>query len=324
MPRAKCDFSVAWASGDLEPFFRMLEEEAEARGLSFLLVSDRNVSRVLRRIQSGNLAVRFHLDASADYSDERDPYARLAFAVRDAGGYVVDDPDAAAAAAHKAIIHHGLEKAGVPVPYTVVVRNWEPSRFHLSPEERSHLGVPFIMKPARGFGRLGVARVERGTLREMARARGYDRGDDFLLQRLVQPVRLGGRPAWLRLVCVFGEVMPNWWDTETNHYTPVTVEEFARFRLGACAEIMWRTAEVTGMDYFSTEIAVERRGRRLAPVVIDYANDQCDMTLQTLSHCGPPDAVVERTAWGMVEAASRIVRGGAPTGARRVHFVGGR
>ena len=78
------------------------------------------------------------------------------------------------------------------------------------------------------------------------------------------------------------------------------------------------------MDYFSTEIALERRAGRLVPVVIDYANDQCDMTLQTLSHCGPPDAVVRRVAERLFEAASRTARRERVSSDRQLHLVGGR
>ena len=78
----------------------------------------------------------------------------------------------------------------------------------------------------------------------------------------------------------------------------------------------------TGMEYFSSEMALERRRGRLEPVVIDYANDQCDMTLQTLSHCGPPDALVARVASLLAEGASLAKRNGERPVCRRVHFVG--
>ena len=34
---------------------------------------------------------------------------------------------------------------------------------------------------------LGVARVHEGSVSEIAKARSYDRGDDFLLQEMIEP-----------------------------------------------------------------------------------------------------------------------------------------
>ena len=65
MPRARTDLSVAWECGEPEPFFDLLETEAEARGLSFLFIDDTNVRKVLRRLEAGRLGIGFHLDSSA-------------------------------------------------------------------------------------------------------------------------------------------------------------------------------------------------------------------------------------------------------------------
>jgi hypothetical protein len=42
-------------------------------------------------------------------------------------------------------------------------------------------------------------------------------------------------------------------------------------------EIIDRIAEVTGMDFFSSEIAITKESGPDRFVLIDYVNDQCDM-----------------------------------------------
>jgi glutathione synthase/RimK-type ligase-like ATP-grasp enzyme len=159
------------------------------------MCKDASVRQVVNEVESGITRIAFHLDLVAEYEDASDKYARLAYAVRDSGGFTVNEPDHARLAGNKAVVHYRFERAGIPVPYTVVVRNWEPRDFVLTPSERKKLGRPFVIKPARGYGKLGVAVVDGGSVNEMARVRRYDKGDDFLVQQLVEPLWFGHRQA---------------------------------------------------------------------------------------------------------------------------------
>jgi len=53
-------------------------------------------------------------------------------------------------------------------------------------------------------------------------------------------------------------------------------------------EIIDRVAEVTGMDFLSTEIAITQESGANRFVMIDYVNDQCDMD-PTDSPYSPPE-----------------------------------
>src|SRR5258706_10488570 len=78
-----------------------------------------------------------------------------------------------------------------------------------------------------------------------------------------------------------------------------------------------RMAGVTGMDYFSSEIAITNGVGQPRFVLIDYCNDQCDMNPVSVQGDGPPDEwvrwVCERLA-GFVwrEKHGREEAGGAP------------
>ncbi len=287
----------------------MLQEQCALRKLRCVICRDGNVGRIVRALESGRARILFHLDAQADYEDPADLYSRLGYAAKDGGAFVVNDPDAAKVAQNKAIVHYRFVRAGIPVPYTVVVRNWEPAKFKLASSERRGLGRPFIMKPARGFGKAGVAKVSRGSVREIAKARRYDRGDDFLLQKYVEPVWLGHRMGWFRVYYLLGEVTMCWWDTLTEHYACVSLDEFRSYELSPLPQIARDIAQASHMNYFSTEVVAVGQPGRHRFLAIDYVNDPCDMTVQSLSHCGVPDRLVEHMAERFTEAAWRVARG---------------
>lgn len=301
------DFALNWSVKTREHFINALKEASEKKGLSFLWICDDNVKDVIKRLEKGELKINFLLDTEATYNKEKDLYARVCYAVKDAGGAIVNDPDRARLAVDKSVMHYELINAGIHTPYSVIVRNWEPGSFRLSDEEKKKLGNPFIIKPACGYGRHGVVEHAHGSIREIARARNFDHGDNFLLQERINPVELGGKRAWFRVFHIFDTIIPCWWDDRTSWYSHLTEEEFRDYRLAPLAKIVSRIADIAPLLWFSTEIAVDRKSGRLRFVAIDYVNDQCDMTAQSQDKSGVPDSIVTFTAKCIVESAYHLL-----------------
>lgn len=301
------DFALNWSGTKEENFVKFLKGACSAQKLSFLWISDENVKGIVRKLESHELTVKMLLDTEATYHKRGDPYVRVCYAVKDSGGVVVNDPDRAKVAIDKAVTHYELVNVGVTVPYTIVVRNWEPKNFKLTEAERQQLGVPFVIKPALGYGQQGVLRDARGTIREIASARNFDRGDNFLLQEKIVPLNLDGKRAWFRVFNVFDTIIPCWWDDQQNRYEHVGYEEFNNFRLYDLAKIVSKIAAATKMVWFSTEIAIDRKDGARRFLAIDYVNDQCDMSTLSETLSGVPDAVVRHTANSMVDAACRTM-----------------
>ena len=141
----KIDFGLAWRDKKSEPFIEWLKKECNSRKMSFVWCHDDNVKRITRDLQNGRLKIGFLLDTEATYSDPKDPYAKLCYKVKDTGGKVVDDPDDAKMSIDKSVMHYRLIRAGIPVPYSVVIRNWEPEKFKLSHNQKNKLGKVFII-----------------------------------------------------------------------------------------------------------------------------------------------------------------------------------
>lgn len=306
------DLCVGWGPWPGEPFLTFIKEHAEARGIALVICTDDNVNQLVKAVESGRRRIGIHLDTLAAYDEPDEPYYRLGYAAKDGGALVINEPDHARLGVNKAVIHYHFAQAKIPLPYTVVVRNWEPSDFRLATGERKRLGRPFIIKPARGYGKRGVVRLYRGSAAEIARARRFDRGDDFLIQEFVEPEWLGRHRGWFRVYFVLGEAIPCWWDNRTEHYDCVSTDQFQRHRLEPLCDIICRIAGLTHMNFFSTELAVARRSSRRRFLTIDYVNDPCDMTVRSHSHCGVPDQVVRHIARRLVDAAWRVKKGLEP------------
>ena len=303
----KIDFGLNWSGTLKEKFVEFLEEACKRQKLSFLWINEDNVRPVLKKLKTSQLAIRVLLDTEATYNKKGDIYAKICYAVKDCGGAVINDPDRTKTAIDKSVTHYELINAGIPVPYTVIVRNWEPKTFSLSEEELKLLKVPFIIKPALGYGQLGVVRDASGSIEEIALARNYDRGDNFLLQEKITSIKLSDKKAWFRVLNVFNTIIPCWWDDEQNLYSHVAYEEFNEFGLYPLVKIAAKIAHFSRMAWFSTEIAADTVDGKTRFIAIDYVNDQCDMSTKSETVNGVPDPVVRYTANHMVDAAHKFI-----------------
>ncbi len=321
---------------DLYTFFdRWLARAAFERDLSCALIHDGVVHEAIRRLETGRLTIGFHLDYHALWHVADDPYARLSLAVQDAGGRPVNAPARARTFTDKATTHVELQRRGLGVPPTVLVRPWLADR-PLRERERQVLrldepGARVYIKPANGFSGKGVrqvARTDPATLAAaLAAARQYDPQDTYLVQRAVCPPLLPcedgrSRPAYWRVLHCLGEWMVFWWaplDYAPGQpsYLAMTPAEMRRHRLQPVLQYARDLADLAGLDWFSTELClgdgpeVSRHtvtgadGRERPVLAIDYVNDQCHVDPQSRWPGGPPDHVVRRVAGRFVEAAWR-------------------
>ena len=300
-------FGLNWGGQTKEYFVKSLESFCLKKRLSFLWISQDNEKEVLKQLQKRELKIKFLLDTQATYNDEKDIYARICYTVKDSGSIVINDPDRTKSYIDKSVMHYELLKAGITVPYSLIIRSWEPSNFKLPDEEKNNLGTPFIVKPACGYAQQGVLTDANGSASEIARARKFDPNDNFLLQEKISPVDLDGKRAWFRIFYLFGKIIPCWWDDRHCLYQHATVEDFRKHSLWNLAKTTLEIARINQMQWFSTEIAIDRKGKTKRFVVIDYVNDQCDMTSQCESEKGIPNAIVDYTAYSIVSTAHRLI-----------------
>ena len=316
-------------------FGRWLAQAAADHDLSCALIHDGIVHEALQRLTSGSLTIGYHLDYFALWHVAEDPYNRLSFAVQDAGGRPVNLPARSKAFTDKAATHAELLRHGLGTPATVIVRPW--SDRSLTPKEIQALqldeeNASVFVKPANGFAGRGVQHVSKPTPENLHAAltavRQFDRNDSILVQRGVRWPSLlcedgVERAAYWRVLGCLGDLFAFWWSPQgsTNgrpSYRAVTSGEMRRYHLQPLLAYAQALADLSGLDWFSTELCLsegteESRfsvigadGRERPVVAIDYLNDQCDLDVQSRVPGAPPDLFVRRMATRFAEEAWRL------------------
>ncbi len=266
---------------------QLLREAMEPMGLSFLLVNKSNVEQIIRQTEQGLFHPHVYLDLCASPNS---PFDQLINTAYRHGIYTVRKPQDNQWVL-KADSHERLAKEGMPLPPTVILRRDQPDR-DLTPEERMRLGDRCVIKPSFGEATKGVKLNVNPTLDVIANARNYNRKDDYLIQRMMTWGRLGGRPAYLRGYNVLGHRSLLWWVLGPNSYATLTWADLHRYDLLPCLDIMNRLADITKMDFFSTEIAITSEPGVNRFCLIDYVNDACDIDPQSGKNV-PPESWVK-------------------------------
>jgi glutathione synthase/RimK-type ligase-like ATP-grasp enzyme len=281
--------AVAWDWVFDREFVTLLEKAVLHQGKSVFSITHHNVNEALNGVRTGALTFASFLDRASD-TDER--FRPLAHALAKQVARTINPHDRMHHAADKAIMHVEFLARGIEVPYTLIISPFNRKReVELSLTDLAKLGRPFIIKPANTTGGGTGVILGAETLKDVIDSRQHHKNDKYLLQEKIAPAELSGRPAWFRIFWVFGVVLSCWWNPETHHYAVVTDEEMRTFKLAPLAHMTNAIAEVCGLNFFSTEIAVTPEHRC---VVVDYVNEICDMRLQSLHPDGVPDSIATK------------------------------
>lgn len=286
-------------------FIHRIQELCARQRLNFFLIEPLWAEEFYARLQKGLVWSRVLLNMHSEHHQPEELYHRLVRLSSQQGTRVIDPPDTALAAFDKALLHPRLIGGGIYVPYTIFVHHEDLGKFRLDDDQRRALGSPFVIKPNMGYGRRGVildARTEADVVRCQA---AWPKGN-YLLQRRIVPREYDGRLAYFRIFYVFGSVWSCWWNCDTHQYRLTTSADASAIPLGALEDIARRIAALTGMQFFSTEVAHAETGEL---VVIDYVNDQCHLLSQSANPAiGVPDTLVLDIADRLVTAVVEMIR----------------
>lgn len=291
------------ADGPAPRFLRLIEHEAQQRGLRFFHCQHHDHAEALcAAIEAGDVGVSLLIDyMGRSFGNDEE----LCTAVQRCGGIVIDDPAMVRRYGNKLAMHTALAEAGVMLPRTIIWPEGQACR-GLSENEREWLGVPFVAKPSYGSGSCGVVLDMDGSYQSVERAAGAEADDDYLLQEFVHPLELDGRLAWFRVYNCFGRVFACFWNPYTHATTLVMPEEVTAYRLYELARISNTISHITGYTWFSTEIALAERDGQRVFLPIDYLNNKCFMLTQSeVGPIGMPDRLAELVAAEFVEQAAQ-------------------
>jgi hypothetical protein len=286
------DLCVAWNWEHDGGFARILERACGRRGVAVLQATPGNLAEVAAALEGGRAAFGAFFDRASDSDDAFGPLVDWA---RDHATRHVNDFRLARRARNKAEMHEAVFGL-VPTPPTVVIPSCveQPS---LPGFELGSLGGCVTVKPAAGGGGVGVINGVTSTDAVLSARREFP-SQRYLVQTYVSPARIGPRSAWFRVIYCAGKVYPCWWCVQTHVYQPVTQADEERHGLGPLRGMAAALAGVSGLDLFSTEIALTPEGRF---VVVDYINDPLDLRLRSSACDGVPDEIVGDIAETLLE-----------------------
>jgi hypothetical protein len=290
-------------------FVRLIGNAAIREGLTTRAIWPDDLGETVRRLAAGEMDIRFLLDRASASSPE---FLGLQGFLRARGTDVLDPIEKVRWASDKATMHLEFITNGLATPYTVILPSFESrSDLGISAADLVPLGSPFYIKPANTTG--GSVGVVPGaaTLLDVALARRTYPTDKYLLQERIAPREADGRRFWFRGFFALGLVLCAWWDDRTHAYAELLADEIAAYGLHGLYGVVRRIAAVSGIRFFSTEIALDARGRF---IVIDYVNETCDMRLGSVHADGVPDAVVGAVASRIAAVVCDALSPGAGAG----------
>jgi len=268
-------------------FVELIEQIFQEDGLKTYVITKQNFREVIDLLRKKRIFFKTYLDRA---SDEDPEFEQITTILLRRKSYLINPYSKVHCAINKAVMHKKLTKKRFLLPKTLILPAYN-SKEHLSikEEQLEVIGRPFVIKPVLfSGGGQGVIKNAM-TLAEIQGERSKNISEKYLVQEKIHPCDINGKRAWFRIFWAFGHAIPTWWNDNTHIYFRVTRNDIEQFNLRPLIKITTRLAQITNLDYFSTEIAVTKDHKF---VLIDYINDQCDMRLKSNHPDGIPDRVV--------------------------------
>ena len=296
----KFDLGLAFVWEYDDKFISLIEEIFQKAGLTTFLISYYNIREIKEKIINKEIFFNFYLDRAWDVEEKFEELGKILFRRKT----VIFNPYSKVLhAIDKASMHLEFITAGLNVPHSIIIPSHrEIEDIFISVDDLAILGRPFIIKPCNTTG--GGIGVVTGaeTLKEIIEERITNSDDKYLLQEKIYPSIFESKRAWFRCFWAFGKTIPVWWDDQTHLYSELTEDEIDRFKLKKLFHITKIIADITQLDFFSTEI-VYTHDKKF--VVIDYVNDQCDMRLSSKHFDGVPEIIVRMIIINMLKKVQK-------------------
>ncbi|MBI2420106.1 MAG: hypothetical protein HYV28_19770 [Ignavibacteriales bacterium] len=284
----KFDLAIAYVWEYDKDFVELAEARLQSAGLSTFIITEHNIHEITELVQSKKIGFSLLLDRAWDVDTNFEALGKMLHRRKT---YILNPYKAVHHAIDKATMHLEFITAGINTPYSLILPpKSESEEIFISLSDIAILGRPFIIKPCNTTG--GGVGVVTGaeSLNEILDERHRCGNDKYIIQEKVYPALINGRRAWFRCFWAFGKVISVWWDDLTHEYQLLSQDEIETFGLKKLKSITKKIAEITQLDFFSTEIAYTTKNRFVS---IDYVNDQCDMRIQSIHRDGVPDMIIE-------------------------------
>lgn len=283
------DLAIAYTWEYDADFVDLIEDYFHYYGLTTYLIKPDNVYDVIYLLQQKKIQFSALLDRASDEDVSFIPIAQI---LKRRKSYVINPHNKVIKTIDKALMHTKLLENNFKLPKTFIIPSFKNDyRLLLTEQDLDFIGKPFVIKPSLYSGGGEGVIKNAFTLDEIQNSRMKSPNEKFLIQEKIYPQNLNGKRAWFRLIWAFDTVIPTYWDDRTHIYNTISTKEIKQKNLQQLIRITKRLAQITKLDYFSTEIALTKDHKFY---LIDYINDQIDMRLKSKHLDGVPDKVVNK------------------------------
>lgn len=273
---------------DIE-FTQLIEYLFQKKGLSTYIIHRANVGEVTGLIRENKISFRVYLDRA---SDEDENFAELVELLTNSNCRIVNPYEKVEQAVDKSVVQHKLIEKGLKIPKTIIIPPFDSNpELKISDRDLEQIGIPFIIKPAYYSGGSDGVKKSATSIEDIKTTRRENPDDNYLLQEKIYPTIIEGHRAWFRVLWAFGKIIPMLWDDEVHLYSEEETKNIFPQVVPHIEEQMEKIYEVTNLDYFSSEFAMDKNNNLF---LIDYVNDQCDMRPKSNHRDGVPDKIVEQ------------------------------
>ncbi len=279
------DLGIVWDNELDNEFVNDLNDRALKEGVKPYLIHAYNFCSSLKDITEGELSFHCFFDRSLDDSST---FGGLADFLKKKDINFINHPDNAKKSTDKFKTHFKFRSHDIPVPKTVLLRPEEDKK--TLELKIKFVSKPFILKPADGSSGEGVV-LDAQSLDDILRLKERFGNTAYLVQEKITPINLENKPAWFRVFYCLGKINPCWWNPLTRIHDILTIKEIYRFGL---YDMWWLTKmihTVSGLDFFSVEMAMRSNEKF---IVVDYVNDQPDMRKKSKFKDALPDEIVDK------------------------------
>lgn len=282
------DLAIAYKWEYDEEFVELIEQIFQSNGFSTYLIKNSNVTEVIDDLENRRLSFKAFLDRASDEDPEFMPVSQILSRRKT---HIINPHEKVIQSIDKAAMHKTLLSKKFKLPLTFILPPFNQNfRLHVLERDLDYLHRPFIIKPSFFSGGGEGVITNANSLSQIQKERMKSPTEKYLVQAKIRPRKIRGKRAWFRLFWAFDKVIPTWWDDNTHIYFPVSSAEITKYKLQPLLRITKKLANITKLDYFSTEVALTRDHKFY---LIDYINDQCDMRLKSNHPDGVPDEVVK-------------------------------
>lgn len=297
----KFDLAISYKWKYDADFVDLIENIFSKLGISTFVIHKKNVFEITDLVKKNNISFKAYLDRG---SDEDEDFEELAHLIKRSSTYIINHYDKIESAVDKSIMHCKLINSGILTPKTFILKPFDKQKqIEITYQNLEEIGIPFIIKPAyySGGGEGVITNAE--LIEEIENERIINHDDCYLVQQKIYPKLIDGHRAWIRALWAFGRPVHLVWNDLTHVYAENTGKYLKHLDINKLDFVLNTLAELSGLDYFSSEIAIDENNNYY---LIDYVNDQCDMRFKSKHFDGVPDEVVEYFILRMAELVKQI------------------